>query len=346
MPVLLAFASAGVYGKIELVRRCGCLLMVHDVGVRQEHTDEGLVKLHSYVYVTRSQLGRSLGDDSVCGRFSIAMSHPINSTLLQEHVALTRCAPVCGVLDAFRDKHGECMFKCSTSLTVEGKPILWNTWDSEERYGAEEQPLYELTIWFVESSCEHLEDSEDNVLEAIDEHSPCIMTKTMSLGLRHVQLVQENLSDGESFYVRLNGKDMYLRGANVVPLHLFEEQVDAKRIHMLIKAAKDANMNAIRVWGGGRYLPDLFYRECDREGILLWHDLMFACAMYPTDQDMLKEVAMEVHQQVIRLSQFASVTLFGFNNEAEASFEWFDETLRNPGIYIADYLSLYISVIL
>ena len=146
----------------------------------------------------------------------------------------------------------------------------------------------------------------------------------------------------ESFYFSLNGNPIYSRGANLVPLSLFESNADKETMEKLLWSVKTAGMNMIRVWGGGRYLNDKFYHLCDEMGIMIWQEMMFSCALYPSDMNFTRSVAEEVRQHIVSLSSHPSVVMIGFNNENENSFEWFEEAKINPQRYTDDYHTLFI----
>ena len=135
------------------------------------------------------------------------------------------------------------------------------------------------------------------------------------VGIRTIQLVTEKDSLGESFYFKLNGKPIYLKGANYIPQNIFLSQVQPKDRVKLLDDALQANMNMLRVWGGGVYEDDLFYDLCDEKGILVWQDFMFACAMYPGDKEFLTNVKNEAVANVKRLRQHPSIALYCGNNE-------------------------------
>ena len=105
------------------------------------------------------------------------------------------------------------------------------------------------------------------------------------------------------------------------------------------------HMNLLRVWGGGIYLPDSFYDECDRNGILLWQEAMFACAMYPSDAAFLANVRQEIKEQVLRLGHHASLAVWGGNNENEVGFWWFKESRDDRPFYQAEYVKLYFDTV-
>ena len=103
------------------------------------------------------------------------------------------------------------------------------------------------------------------------------------VGFRTVELVQTNYSEninGSSFYFRINGRPIFIKGSNWIPSDAFQERVSNDKLERLLTSTQLAGMNMLRVWGGGIYERDYFYELADRLGIMLWHDFMFACALY------------------------------------------------------------------
>lgn len=134
-------------------------------------------------------------------------------------------------------------------------------------------------------------------------------------GIRQIQLVTEQDSIGETFYFKVNGNALYAKGANYIPQHSFQNRVEEKDYKSLLDDVVDANMNMLRVWGGGIYENDNFYKLCDEKGILVWQDFMFACAMYPGDTAFLDNVEQEAIDNVKRLRKHPSIALWCGNNE-------------------------------
>ncbi|XP_052631389.1 beta-mannosidase isoform X2 [Harpia harpyja] len=163
---------------------------------------------------------------------------------------------------------------------------------------------------------------------------------------RTVELVQEPIpgSPGLSFYFKINGRPIFLKGSNWIPADSFQDRVTYDTLWLLLKSAADANMNALRVWGGGVYEQDEFYNICDEIGIMIWQDFMFACALYPTDQNYLESVRAEVSHQVRRLKSHPSIILWSGNNENEAAIasNWFSIPYADREVYIKDYVLLYV----
>jgi beta-mannosidase len=147
--------------------------------------------------------------------------------------------------------------------------------------------------------------------------------KSIKKGIRTIKLITKKDSIGESFYFELNGKMVYMKGANYVPQHSFQNKVTNSQYKKLLSDVVASNMNMLRVWGGGIYENDVFYDLCDTKGILIWQDFMFACAMYPGDIEFLANIEQEAEQQVKRLRNHASIALWCGNNEsAEGWKRW------------------------
>ncbi len=149
-------------------------------------------------------------------------------------------------------------------------------------------------------------------------------------GFRTIELVTEKDNKGESFYFKVNGIPVYMKGANYIPQNNMQNQVTNAHYENLLNDVVVANMNMLRVWGGGIYENDIFYDLCDEKGILIWQDFMFACAMYPGDKDFLENVKQEAIQNVKRLQNHASIALWCGNNEnSEGWHRWGWQTDRS-----------------
>ena len=115
----------------------------------------------------------------------------------------------------------------------------------------------------------------------------------------------------------VNGKAIFAKGANWIPAHSFVSAVTRADYDELLTDATDVGMNTLRVWGGGIYESEDFYNLCDEKGLLVWQDFMFACALYPGDEDFLRSVQAEAEYQVARLAPHACLALWCGNNEIE-----------------------------
>ena len=160
-----------------------------------------------------------------------------------------------------------------------------------------------------------------------------------SIGLRTIELITENDSIGNSFYFKINGVPTFMKGVNYIPQDVFLPRVKDSDYKNILQAAVDANMNMIRVWGGGIYEEDVFYDLCDQYGLLVWQDFMFACAMYPGDEEFLKTVREEAVYNVKRIRSHPSIALWCGNNEVLSAWEnwgWKNSVINEQSQEIAD----------
>lgn len=188
-----------------------------------------------------------------------------------------------------------------------GNPRLW--WPA----GAGEQPLYDLTATL---------DGD---------------IRTERLGLRNLVLDTSPDGDGNKMNFRVNGRELFMRGANWIPADALPARITPAVVREQLEDAVAAHMNMIRVWGGGQYEPDWFYDLCDELGLLVWHDLMFSCMPYPADKPFLDEIRREITHQVRRLSHHACLALWCGDNEVIGSLTWYEVTKANRDRYLVGY---------
>jgi beta-mannosidase len=186
-------------------------------------------------------------------------------------------------------------------------PVLW--WPA----GQGAQPLHDLTA-------------------TIGDH-----TLTRSIGLRDAKLITQKDDVGLGFKFQINGRDIFAKGANWIPADALAGRITPSATRDLLQSAVDANMNMIRVWGGGRYEPTWFYDLCDELGLMVWQDFMFSCHIYPADTAFLDDVAIEVREQALRLHHHASLVLWCGDNELIGALTWFPETRANRDLYLVGY---------
>ncbi len=140
-------------------------------------------------------------------------------------------------------------------------------------------------------------------------------TWTGRVGFRTVEIDTDPDAAGNRFVVRVNGRDILVRGVNWIPDHAFVTEVDRARYARRIADALEANVNFIRVWGGGIYESDDFYELADEAGLMVWQDFLFACAAYSEDEWLASEVEAEAREQITRLSTHPSLVVWNGNNE-------------------------------
>ena len=166
-----------------------------------------------------------------------------------------------------------------------------------------------------------------------------ISKASKSIGLRTIELVTQKDSIGNNFFFKINGIPTFMKGVNYIPQDVFLPRVKDSDYENIISAAVDANMNMIRVWGGGVYEKDIFYDLCDKYGLLVWQDFMFACAMYPGNESFLKSVKEEAVYNVKRIRTHPSLALWCGNNEVLSAWEnwgWKNDIIENQSQEIAD----------
>ena len=142
-----------------------------------------------------------------------------------------------------------------------------------------------------------------------------LATQSNMLGLRTIEVVNKPDSLGESFYVKVNGRPVFMKGANYIPQDNFLPRVTPGKQEKLFHDMVVSNFNMVRVWGGGVYEDDNFYRLADQHGILVWQDFMFACTLYPSDPAFLENVKLEAADNIKRLRNHPSLALWCGNNE-------------------------------
>ena len=155
----------------------------------------------------------------------------------------------------------------------------------------------------------------------LNKNNQNIDNQLIKYGIRQVELINETDSIGTSFYFKLNGKPIFIKGANYIPQSSFLTDVTAEKYYNLLQMSKEAHMNMLRVWGGGIYEQDLFYNLCDSLGILVWQDMMFACSLYPTLEDeFINSIQEEITQNIKRLQKHPCIALWCGNNEVDVAW--------------------------
>ncbi|MCR5413552.1 MAG: glycoside hydrolase family 2 protein [Kiritimatiellae bacterium] len=163
------------------------------------------------------------------------------------------------------------------------------------------------------------------------------------IGLRKLEVLNERTkrADGKeelSLAFRVNNRRLFMKGANWIPCDALERRQTPEKYRDLLESAAEANMNMIRVWGGGQYEKDVFYDICDELGLLVWHDMMCSCAVYPAEEWFLDEIRRELSHQLRRLKDHASIAMWCGDNECLGAINWFDETKENKDFYREEWV--------
>ena len=168
-------------------------------------------------------------------------------------------------------------------------------------------------------------------------------SRAYQIGLRTIELRQQADDAGRSFTFVVNGRPIFCKGVNWIPADSFASRVTPERLEPLLAAAAATHQNMLRCWGGGYYESEAFYNLCDRYGLLVWQDFMFACAGYPLQEEaFVAGIQPEVVQQVRRLRHRACLALWCGNNEIEAGWAgWGWNTPANADVKAADEQFFY-----
>lgn len=205
-------------------------------------------------------------------------------------------------------------------ITIEHPQLWWSN-------GLGKQPLYRVTVRLATGD-----------------------TRTWRIGLRTMTVSREKDEWGEEFCHVVNGIKVFAMGADYIPEDNILARVTPERTRRLLEDCKAANFNAIRVWGGGYYPDDAFYDICDELGLLVWQDLMYACAFYDLTPDFERSIRVETHQNVARLRHHASLALICGNNEMEMFMAGANSALINHRTWefvptyphhITDYVKMF-----
>ncbi|XP_037587337.1 beta-mannosidase isoform X2 [Cebus imitator] len=251
----------------------------------------------------------------------------------------------------------ESTFDVVSSKPVDGQVIIAiPKLETQQTYNIELQPGKRIVELFVNISKNitvetwwphgHGNQTGYNMTVLFELDGGLNIEKSAKVYFRTVELIEEPIkgSPGLSFYFKINGFPIFLKGSNWIPPDSFQDRVTSKLLQLLLQSVVDANMNTLRVWGGGIYEQDEFYELCDELGIMVWQDFMFACALYPTDQDFLDSVRAEVSYQIKRLKSHPSIIIWSGNNENEAALmmNWYHINFTDRPTYIKDYVTLYV----
>ena len=164
----------------------------------------------------------------------------------------------------------------------------------------------------------------DAILQILDSDGNIIAEDRQRIGIRTAELINTDANTKEhpgEFLFRINGEDIFVKGTNWVALDALHSR-DKDHIKPSVDMLVDLNCNMIRMWGGNVYEQDEFYDLCDKHGIMVWHDFMMGCTMYPQDEGFLKKIEEEVAKAISRIRHHPSLVLWAGNNENDVSLEW------------------------
>lgn len=177
--------------------------------------------------------------------------------------------------------------------------------------------LQNASLWWPNEMGE--QSMTDFVVE-IYENDKLIESQKVTTGIRKIELIEEPDSIGNAMYFKVNGKKVYIKGANYIPEEMIETWMSKEKTIKLLAECVPAHFNMLRVWGGGIYPPDYFFDVCDSLGIMVWQDFMFAGTTYPYSDEFLNNVKEEATQQVIHYQNHPSLALWCGNNEVSEGY--------------------------
>ena len=298
------FVTAGIWQDLRL--EAWTLNRLESVRLTQDHRATGSVRLQ-----LAPALARADGNATVQWKLTPPevsnVRTPMSSAKLRDtRRGGTRSKPAMSA-------ESRVLTGAGTEIVIE-QPQLW--WPSG--HGA--QPLYRLEV------------------EVTAANGVLIGTWSARIGLRTIVLDRHPDQWGESFQFVVNGRPLFAKGANWIPAHSFVAGLTRQDYERDLRSAAQANMNMIRVWGGGIYESEDFFDICDELGLLVWQDFMFACARYPSDQPFVDSVRAEATYQVRRLRHRASLALWCGNNEIWALNA---NEIEADKAFIADYETIF-----
>lgn len=233
-----------------------------------------------------------LEEDSALLHLNIDFSTPDYDTFSSYYVSVNiekDGNPVCHISERAAD--------CSVLEFSLEDPILW--WPRP--YG--EPFLYDFVLRL---------EKEGQILQEIRQ----------KFGIRRIAVLQEPVEDGLSFQFAVNGRRLFIRGANWVPLNTIYTDITDEDYEKAVRYACEGNLTMLRIWGGGIYESPRFFELCDEKGILVWNDFMFACGIYPRDEEFLENVALEAETVIKKYRNYTSLALWAGDNENGQAYGW------------------------
>lgn len=208
--------------------------------------------------------------------------------------------------------------KLKETFTFEiANPKLW--WPNG--YGS--QPLYKVTI------------------ELMDEQECVLDQQEKKIGLRTLTISRQKDSWGEEFAFMINGIKIFTKGGNYIPEDCMYTNITLQRQEYFVRSCARSGFNCIRIWGGGYYPTDGFYALCDRHGLIVWQDLMFACNVYDVTDEFEQSITEEISYQVKRLKHHACLGLWCGNNEIESAWHHWGDFQLETAYLRADYIKQF-----
>lgn len=243
--------------------------------------------------------------------------------------------------------------RLSVVLTkIPSGPIVWEsklfgskTVESQTVQLYRDETIKNPELWWPRGQGDQYLYSDHWVLKTVN--GQILYESDVQFGVKTSEIVQEKDKWGTSFQVVVNGRKIFCKGGDYIPDDIFPAKITDEKLRKQVQTMAECNFNMVRVWGGGIYAPEAFLEECDKLGIMIWHDFMFACAMYPGNDKFLENVRLEISQQVPRIASHPSLVLFNGNNEVDVAWKnWsfqdqYKIPKKNQEIILEDYNKLF-----
>lgn len=221
-------------------------------------------------------------------------------------------------------KEAKIRFGLQLAVTSEDRMYRWLSGFADNAVKSKDGWVYleiiqkDIELWWPKGQgAQKLYTDEVMLIDASDSIE---MHATFKYGIKTSELIREEDQWGTSYYFKINGRKIFCKGGDYIPQDIFPARVEDKDIEAMVETMAESNFNMVRVWGGGYYPDEIFFETCDRLGVMVWEDLMFACSMYPGDSAFIDNISEEFNYQVPRISKHASVVQFNGNNEVEVAW--------------------------
>ena len=213
--------------------------------------------------------------------------------------------------------------KIGLRLFDDEKICFENYWDVYEPFETKmECFLSKPKLWFPRPYGDHFLYYAEVTLRFGDEIWD---TKTFRFGVRTIELLQNPIAEGgREFIFKINGRKLFIRGANWVPTRAIYAEIKQEEVCFFLKRAVEANLTMLRVWGGGIYESDEFFDFCDQHGLLIMQDFMLACGVLPQNDSFLKNVSDEVSSIIKKYRNHPSIAIWSADNELDEAYRWYD----------------------
>ena len=309
---------------------------IEDVRIRQYHEENGSVRIRTIIALSGAEA--FVQNRTASEKLSKTNTPITTDNMLLEQTKMTGADDVVStqtkivvtVILAEKNEHdvkpvakvvAKCVEKTEINPVYEAELVVQNQklwWPN----GYGQQPLYQLTV-------------------SVDCNGEQIQCDTKTIGLRTLTISQEADAWGNEFAFIINGVKIFAKGGNYIPEDAVYPWIDKAQIDYLLKCCARANFNCVRVWGGGYYPSDVFYDLCDKYGLIVWQDLMYACNVYDVTDDFAATVRQETLDNVRRIRHHASLGLWCGNNEIESAWHHWGDFQKESMYLRADYIKLF-----